>query len=202
MTMSSWWIEALAQVVEILYKDRICRCCLFNIKRDGSSAPCSLAFYCFQGTPNGGRHYQRLGVYLQLTASRGWYAVCGWPSDVTTFPSVDIFDTLQQPFPHRWHSRQSARPLHARPSLDYTMNSSRYYHMLTFLVEAALHNCIYIFLCLPGTSELTLFIHKPSKLTCGILICCIFHDHKPILSIRKITQKWSPQRLLKYEENM
>ena len=104
--------------------------------------------------------------------------------------------------PHRWHSRQRVRPLHARPSLDYTMNSSRYYHMLTFLVESALHNCIYNFLCLPGTSELTLFIHKPSKLTCGILMCCIFHDHKPIVSIRKITQKWCPQRLLKYEENM
>ena len=54
----------------------------------------SLAFYYLQGTPNGGRHYQSLGVYLQLTASRGWYAACGWPSDVTTFPLVDIFDTL------------------------------------------------------------------------------------------------------------
>ena len=54
----------------------------------------SLAFYYLQGTPNGGGHYQSLGVYLQLTASRGWYAACGWPSDVTTFPLVDIFDTL------------------------------------------------------------------------------------------------------------
>ena len=54
----------------------------------------SLAFYYPQGAPNGGRHYHRPGVYLQLTASRGRYAVCGWPSDVTTFPLVDNLDTL------------------------------------------------------------------------------------------------------------
>ena len=54
----------------------------------------SLAFYYLQGSPNGGWHYQRLGGYLQLTASRGWYAACGWPSDITTSPLVDILDTL------------------------------------------------------------------------------------------------------------
>ena len=69
----------------------------------------NLAFYYLQGTPNGGRHYQRLGVYLQLTASWGWYAACGWPSDVTIFflpgghplhPAATLY--------HRWHPRQSA----------------------------------------------------------------------------------------------
>ena len=71
----------------------------------------SLAFYYLQGTPNGGRHYQSLGVYLQLTASRGWYAACGWPSDVTTFPPGGHLWHPVATLPRRWHSRQSAGSL-------------------------------------------------------------------------------------------